>query len=87
MAGVPLLSSRTGIIEEVVEREFLLFKPEDPHDLAGALTFLMEKWACLEFGVEGMQRCILEKYNIDRSVKTLLKAYRKMSCFPSVELE
>jgi glycosyltransferase involved in cell wall biosynthesis len=74
-AGVPLLTSRTGVIGQVLDLEHMLFRPHDPEDLARALLNLMDNWERLDMGLAGCQNKILEKFNIDTTVDKLTEAY------------
>ena len=79
-AGVPLLSSRTGVIEKVQKKEHMLFRPGNPADLARALGRLMVHWENFDFDLEGCQKIILEDFSSDRTVDNLVRAYEKISC-------
>lgn len=74
-AGVPLLSSRTGVIEQVQDREYLLFAPNDPADLARALRYLMQHWDRLDLDATRCQEQIRQRFDIDDAVEKLLHAY------------
>jgi glycosyltransferase involved in cell wall biosynthesis len=78
-AGVPLLSSRTGVIEQVLERSDMLFRPSDPRALAEALRRLFGRWSELDFGVARAQERIRQLFRIDRTVACLDAAYRRLS--------
>jgi len=73
--GVPLLSSRTGIIEQVIEQPEFLFPPKQPRELASVLRSLIQDWPRFDFGAEKCQRRIREKFMIDRAVEKLGAAY------------
>lgn len=75
-AGVPLLSSRTGVIGQVQENPAMLFSPSDPASLASALEVVLSRWAEIDFGVERAQALIREKFLIDRAAEKLDAAYR-----------
>lgn len=77
-AGVPLLSSRTGIIEQVIDHPHMLFNPKDPASLARALGNLMTNWDSLDVDVSVQQRNILEKFNLEGSVDKLMSCYGRL---------
>lgn len=74
-AGVPLLSSRTGVIEQVIDLPHMLFLPHDPVDLARALGDLIMNWDNLDTDISGCQRSILQKFNINNSIDILVDKY------------
>jgi glycosyltransferase involved in cell wall biosynthesis len=75
-AGVPLLSSRSGIIEQVQTNPEMLFAPHDPASLAVALENLILRWNEIDFGVERAQALIREKFLIGNVVAKVDAAYR-----------
>lgn len=75
-AGVPLLSSRSGVIEQVQLNPEMLFAPNDPAALAGALENLFRRWSDIGFGIDGAQKLIRAKFLIDHSAARLDQAYR-----------
>jgi glycosyltransferase involved in cell wall biosynthesis len=77
-AGVPLLSSRTGIIEQVQESKDLLFEPNNPSDLAKALHNLIVNWSSVDFCQELSQKNIRSKFMIDTTAKKLSDEYSKL---------
>jgi glycosyltransferase involved in cell wall biosynthesis len=77
-AGVPLLSSRTGVIEQVQEREEMLFPPSQPAALAFTLRHLLENWNSADFGVSRAQENIRNRFIIDHAVARLTAAYEQL---------
>jgi len=77
-AGIPLVSSRTGVIEKVLESDHMLFRPNSPADLARALKYLMLHWKDLDTGVAKAQENIRMKFDLDRSVEKLLSEYERL---------
>ena len=77
-AGVPLLSSRTGVIEQVQENQRLLFIPSSPESLAAALRYVLEHWDRVDFGIARSQELIRERFLIDRTVVQLNAAYERL---------
>jgi glycosyltransferase involved in cell wall biosynthesis len=78
-AGIPLLSSRTGVIERVQERAEMLFAPSDPAALAEALHRMFTRWSELDFGVVRAQELIRQLFPIEREASSLDAAYRRVS--------
>jgi glycosyltransferase involved in cell wall biosynthesis len=76
-AGVPLLSSRTGVIDQIVDREHMLFPPEPPDALAAALTFVFAHWKDLDLGVSSAQEKIARRFSIGQSVDDIDRLYRQ----------
>lgn len=77
-AGVPLLSSRTGIIEQVIEQPEFLFAPHRPAELARALQYLRSHWPRLEIGVAKGQANIRARFLIDHAVRKLSAEYERL---------
>jgi glycosyltransferase involved in cell wall biosynthesis len=75
-AGVPLLSSRTGVIEDVQTSAEMLFAPDNPPSLADALKNILSRWTEIDFGVAAAQRQIRSKFMIDSAAAELDTAYR-----------
>jgi glycosyltransferase involved in cell wall biosynthesis len=61
-AGVPLLSSRAGVIEQIQENPALLFAPQNPRDQAEKIRHLWRHWAEVDFGLEACQRSIRRRF-------------------------
>lgn len=77
-AGVPLLSSRTGVIEQVLERPETLFPPARPDALAAKLTQTFERWNDMDFGIERAQENLRARFLIGTSAAKLDAAYRRL---------
>ena len=77
-AGVPLLSSRTGVIEQVQKREEMLFPPSRPVALAAALQHLLTNWNTVDFGVARAQENIRSRFLIDHTVARIAAAYERL---------
>jgi len=73
--GVPLVSSRVGVIERVIKQPEYLFAPGQPADMANALRRLVKNWAALPFDTTGCQQRIRELFLIDRTWKELNLIY------------
>jgi hypothetical protein len=77
-AGIPLLSSRTGVMEQVQEISSMLFDPGQPEQLAAALKRLLRDWPALDFGVDRCQDNIRRRFLIDYSARRLESAYMQL---------
>jgi glycosyltransferase involved in cell wall biosynthesis len=77
-AGVPLLSSRSGVIEQVLSAA-ILFEPYDPASLAVVLDAVLGRWSGVDFGVVQAQAAICDKFLVDRAVRKLDAAYLDLS--------
>lgn len=77
-AGVPLLSSRTGVIEKVQRNPEMMFAPRDPQSLANAFGNLLARWNETDFGVAEAQTRIRERFLIGRTAAALDAAYEKL---------
>jgi glycosyltransferase involved in cell wall biosynthesis len=75
-AGVPLLSSRTGIIEQALENPAFLFPPNQPQQLAASLKNLLCNWTSLDSSVVKAQDNIRRNFLVDSSVAKLCDAYQ-----------
>lgn len=77
-AGVPLLSSRTGVIEQVQTQAEMLFPPRQPGTLAEALRNVILRWAEIDFGVELAQERICQLFSIDNTARRISDAYQRL---------
>jgi glycosyltransferase involved in cell wall biosynthesis len=77
-AGVPLLSSRTGVVAQVISAEHMLFPPQRPEAMADALERLMQGWNELDFGVADAQTFIRRNFPIERTAATVDRMYRQL---------
>jgi glycosyltransferase involved in cell wall biosynthesis len=84
-AGVPLLSSKTGVLAQVMRADHMLFPPNQPVALADALGRLMLEWGALEFGVADAQALIRQQFPIERTAAALDRLYRDLSRLPVAE--
>lgn len=78
-AGVPLLSTRTGIIEQVLEPGEMLVPPHDPLRLTAALKYIIENWNKLNFGVEAAQSNIRTNFLVDKAARLLDDEYKSLN--------
>lgn len=77
-AGVPLLSSRTGIIEQVIEQPEFLFPPNQPSQLAAALRNLSANWPRLRFDHARAHSNIRARFLVDNAVTRITECYREL---------
>jgi glycosyltransferase involved in cell wall biosynthesis len=77
-AGVPLLSSRTGVIEQIQEQAEILFAPRQPSALAAALKNAILQWDEIDFGVEAAQERIRQRFSIDNTALRVSEAYSRL---------
>jgi len=77
-AGVPLLSSKTGVIEQALDQPDALFPPSQPRLLAATLKRVLQQWRQIDFGVERSQANIRKRFPIDKTVSELNSAYDRL---------
>ena len=77
-AGVPLLSTRTGVIDQVVSDERYLVKPRDAGEMRDKLRALAAGWPESALDVAECQRRIRERFLIERSARKLAQAYAEL---------
>jgi hypothetical protein len=77
-AGVPLLSSKTGVIEQVLDQPDVLFPPSRPVLLAATLKGVLQQWERMDLGVERSQANIRKHFSIDKTVSELDRAYTRL---------
>lgn len=75
--GVPLLSSRSGVIGQVLT-EAMLFPAHEPEALARSLEGLLLRWSGTDFGVARAQAAIRERFLVDRAVADVGVAYKSL---------
>ena len=77
-AGVPLISSRTGVIELVQESPDMLFPPQRPDAVASALKNVLTRWTEIDLGVAGAQENIRRRFLIDHAATRLNEVYERL---------
>jgi glycosyltransferase involved in cell wall biosynthesis len=77
-AGVPLLSSRTGVIEQVQCQNDMLFPPHQPQALAEALKSVILRWKEVDPGVSAAQEKIHRLFSIDNTADRVSEAYERL---------
>jgi glycosyltransferase involved in cell wall biosynthesis len=78
-AGVPLLTSRTGIIEQVQEDKRFLFQACQPAELAERLDHLIHNWPAMSIDVTRCQQNIRGKFTVDIAMSKLSAEYTRLT--------
>jgi len=76
---VPLLSSRTGVIEQVLRAPEMLFRPAQPQELFAALQNLFMHWSEIDFRLAEAQGEIRRRFLIEGTVARLRAAYGRLA--------
>ena len=74
-AGVPLLSTRSGVIDQVLRDERYLVKPRDAGEMQAKLLALAAGWPGSALDVAACQRRLRERFPVERSAQKLAQAY------------
>lgn len=82
-AGVPLLSTSTGVMPQIQQDPRLLVNPSDPEDLAAKLKALASSWPEPVQDLEPSRQVIRQEFSIDQPVKALLEAYDRIQQNPT----
>lgn len=77
-AGVPLLSSRSGVIEQVITQPEFLFAPRQPASLAAALKNLLGNWSRADIDLASCQKRIRQKFMLATTAEKITRAYAKL---------
>ncbi len=77
-AGVPLLSSRAGVMEQIQLDDAFLFHPGEPGELAVRLSGLAHSWSTRSVNLESCQDRIRRDFMIGRSAEKLDREYRNL---------
>jgi glycosyltransferase involved in cell wall biosynthesis len=86
-AGVPVLTSRTGVAERVVADSRFLFEPSNPVDLAEKLAALMSDFSGADQVVRRAQEIIRKQYCVSRTAAQYMELYQSvmsLADFPPV---
>lgn len=67
-AGRVLVSSRTGVVERVIDDPRLLFRPADPSDLARALAGLPELWTTAGPMIDAGRQRLRDTYGVEAAL-------------------
>ena len=74
-AGVPLFSTRTGVIELAIADERWLARPRDAAEMGGKLAALAAGWPGTALDVAACQQRIRQRFSAERSAQVLSQAY------------
>ena len=76
-SGVPLLTTRVGVMEKFIKDVRFLSNPSDPHDLSEKLLNILMHWEDFNMFsvVDSSQNSILEQFNINDTVDKIKKKY------------
>jgi glycosyltransferase involved in cell wall biosynthesis len=77
-AGIPLLSSRSGVIEDIIEDPRFLFEPHNPMSLAAVLHDLLVHGSSTGYDLESNQHKLRNRFPIKGNVEQLLDQYKKL---------
>lgn len=78
-AGVPVLTSRTGVAEKVVTDSRFLFEPQNPEDLAAKLESLIADFSGADRMVTRAQEIIRRQYCVARTAGQYMELYKSLS--------
>jgi glycosyltransferase involved in cell wall biosynthesis len=76
--GVPLLTTKAGIVEYYQTSPHLLCEASNPAALARTIDWLINNWPGFEPMISVSQKKILSELNIHDSVKTLVAEYNRL---------
>ncbi len=71
-AGIPLISSKTGIIENVIKETSFLFEANSVKSLESTILNLYTNWNDINFNLKEMQNAIRTNYLIQGEIKKLI---------------
>ncbi len=79
-AGLPVVASKIGILNEIIEGNScgVLVDPNDPHPHAGAILHLLHHPEEAKSMGHNGRKAILNKYNWEEESKKLLGFYSKL---------
>ena len=77
-AGVPVLTSRTGVAERVVADSRFLFEPSNPVDLAEKLASLMSDFSGADQVARRAQEIIRKQYCVSRTAAQYMELYQSV---------
>lgn len=78
-AGVPVLTSRTGVAEKVVTDSRFLFEPQNPEDLAGKLAAIISDFSGADRMVSYAQDIIRRQYCVARTAGQYMELYSSLN--------
>ncbi|KAF0175113.1 MAG: group 1 glycosyl transferase [Limisphaerales bacterium] len=78
-AGVPLLTTRVGILDQAQAQAELLVVPHQPAALATALKNLLQNWPAIEFGLARSQENLRAKFLVGHTVAKLTAEFARLA--------
>jgi len=78
-AGVPLFSTRSGVIEQVIDDERWLAAPRNVEEMTRKLEALAASWPASALDVAACQARIREKFLIARTAQKLVERYERLA--------
>ncbi|MBF0611780.1 MAG: glycosyltransferase family 4 protein [Magnetococcales bacterium] len=78
-SGVPLLSSRCGVIEHIIEDSNYLYQAGNAIELAKKLAFLLENWPNCALDLSRCQTLLANQFNVGITVDLLNRHYRHLT--------
>jgi glycosyltransferase involved in cell wall biosynthesis len=78
-AGVPLLTSETGVLGEVMSKDYMRFPPMRPGALASAIHNVLSRWEDLDFGVAEAQEKIMANFLVEHAAEKVDRHYRLLT--------
>lgn len=75
-AGIPVLSSRTGVADQVIADERFLFEPRNTKELAKKLAVLFDDFSGAEPMIRHAQQVIQSQYCVSRTAAQYMEIYR-----------
>jgi glycosyltransferase involved in cell wall biosynthesis len=84
-AGVPLLSTKTGVMGHVQSDSSMMVPPAQPRDMAEAIGYIWKNWETVDFNVSDCQRQIRKRFMTDSMANRWVEIFRKygMQCAQS----
>jgi len=77
-AGVPMISSRAGVVEKIQKNPELLFNPMDPKDQARSYRHLWQQWETIDFRLAACQKQIRHLFLLDPIAAELADEIRQL---------
>lgn len=86
-AGVALLSSRTGIIEQVIDDPHHLYPPGDVSALAARLSTLYTRWSHTGLDLTRCQAILQNRFHIQHTLRLLTSHYQQLGVVQGHRIE
>ena len=87
-AGVPLLSTKTGVMGHVQSDSSMLVPPAQPRDMAEAIGYIWKNWETVNFNVSDCQSQIRKRFMTDSMANRWVEIFHKygMQCAKGTDL-